>query len=282
VFESPRLFDRNESLPVKEMDSSELFYVGLDVGSLSTKAALVGNDAIIAHCTIPTGANPRSAGEKAFKNALAVAGIEKEQVAYMVGTGYGRVNLPFADRTITELTCHAKGAHYLNRDVRTVIDIGGQDSKVIQVDSDGNMVDFVMNDKCAAGTGRFLEVMAKVLELNLEEIGECSLQSQNPCSISNTCAVFAESEVISLLALGHAKDDIAAGLHLGVAQRVGNMAKRLGLNQKIAFVGGVAKNMGARKALENFLEIRFVSAPQDPQLNGALGAAVLAREIFRN
>jgi len=254
-------------------------FAGLDVGSLSTKAVLLGTDGIISHCIIPTGANPRMAGEQAFENALASAGRDSDAVAFIVGTGYGRVNLPFASRTITELTCHAKGAHHLNRDVRTVIDIGGQDSKVIQVDSNGNMVDFVMNDKCAAGTGRFLEVMAKALELNLEEIGQCALQSQNPCSISNTCAVFAESEVISLLALGRDKKDIAAGLHLGVAQRVGNMAKRMGLNGEVAFVGGVAKNMGAKKALEDFLEIRFVSATLDPQLNGALGAAVLAMEI---
>jgi predicted CoA-substrate-specific enzyme activase len=166
--------------------------------------------------------------------------------------------------------------------VRTVIDIGGQDSKVIQVDSCGNMVDFAMNDKCAAGTGRFLEVMAKALEISLEEIGPCALQSRKPCSINNTCAVFAESEVISLLALGSAKEDIAAGLHLGVAQRVGNMAKRMGLNREVAFVGGVANNMGARKALEDFLEVAFVTSMLDPQLNGALGAAVLAREWYQN
>jgi (R)-2-hydroxyacyl-CoA dehydratese activating ATPase len=260
-------------------NSKKLLFAGLDVGSLSTKAVLICMDGMIAHCTLPTGANPRLAGETAFENALAAAGSDREHVACLVGTGYGRVNLPFAHRTVTELTCHAKGAYYLNPEVRTVIDIGGQDSKVIQVDARGNMVDFVMNDKCAAGTGRFLEVMAKALELGLEEIAGCALQSLNPCAISNTCAVFAESEVISLLALGHAKEDIAAGLHLGVAQRVGNMAKRMGLIREVAFVGGVAKNRGARKALEDFLEITFVSETQDPQLNGALGAAVLAREF---
>jgi (R)-2-hydroxyacyl-CoA dehydratese activating ATPase len=241
---------------------------------------ILGSDGIVARFVIQTGANPRLAGEKAFENALALTGKGKDQVAYIVGTGYGRVNIPIADKTVTELTCHAKGAHYLNPEVRTVIDIGGQDSKVIQVDSNGNMVDFAMNDKCAAGTGRFLEVMAKALEMNLEEIGTGALKSEQPCSINNTCAVFAESEVISLLALGHAKEDIAAGLHIGIAQRVGNIAKRLGLKQEIAFVGGVAKNAGARKALEDFLEIRFLPATEDPQLNGALGAAVLAREII--
>jgi len=268
---------------VSEWSVSDTFlFAGLDVGSLSTKAVLVNGDGIVSHCTITTGANPRMAGESAFEKALSRAGRDRAAVAFIVGTGYGRVNLPFADRTVTELTCHAKGAHYLNPEVRTVIDIGGQDSKVIQVDSCGNMVDFAMNDKCAAGTGRFLEVMAKALELGLEEIGRCALQSHAPCSINNTCAVFAESEVISLLALGTAKEDIAAGLHLGVAQRVGNMARRLGVNREVAFVGGVANNNGARKALEDFLEIQFVTSTLDPQLNGALGAAVLARESYRS
>lgn len=257
-----------------------MFFAGIDVGSLSTKAVLLNGQGIQSHCTIPTGSNPRQAGERAFQSALDLSGLGKEQVSYAVGTGYGRINLPFVNRTVTELTCHAKGAHYLNPQVRTVIDIGGQDSKVIQVDSRGNMVDFAMNDKCAAGTGRFLEVMAKALEISLEDIGHCALQSRNPCSINNTCAVFAESEVISLLASGNLKHDIAAGLHAAVAQRIGNMVKRIGLAQEVVFVGGVAKNIGAKKALEDFLEIRFSSVAQDPQLNGALGAAVLAREIF--
>jgi (R)-2-hydroxyacyl-CoA dehydratese activating ATPase len=267
---------------VSKNDKYNLVFAGVDVGSLSTKAVLLNEAGIMSHCTIPTGANPRMAGERAFQSALDSIGIGKEQVAYKVGTGYGRVNLPFVDRTVTELTCHAKGAHYLNPMVRTVIDIGGQDSKVIQVDLSGNMVDFAMNDKCAAGTGRFLEVMAKALEISLKEIGPRALQSRKPCSINNTCAVFAESEVISLLALGSAKEDIAAGLHLGVAQRVGNMAKRMGVNQEVAFVGGVANNMGARKALEDFLEVAFVTSTLDPQLNGALGAAVLAGEWYQS
>jgi (R)-2-hydroxyacyl-CoA dehydratese activating ATPase len=272
-------FNLNKSLLGKTMDSAELFYAGLDVGSLSTKAVLVCNDAIVAHCTIPTGANPRLAGEKALEKALAMVDSRNKQAAYIVGTGYGRINLPFADRTITELTCHAKGAHYLYPNVRTVIDIGGQDSKVIRVDSDGNMIDFMMNDKCAAGTGRFLEVMARALEMDLEQFAWCGQQSENPCPISSTCAVFAESEVVGLLAAGRDKGEISAGLHAAVAQRVGNMAKRIGVVREIAFVGGVAKNKGAFKALENFLGIQFTSFSQDPQINGALGAAVLAKEL---
>lgn len=260
--------------------SENLIFAGLDVGSLSSKAVLMNGAEVLAHCIIQTGANPRLAGEKALEITLTAIGKNKQDVAYIVGTGYGRINLPCANKTITELTCHAKGAHYLNPEVRTVIDIGGQDSKVIRIDANGNMVDFSMNDKCAAGTGRFLEVMARALELNLKEFSERSLRSQTPCLISNTCAVFAESEVISLLALGQDKNDIAAGLHMGVAQRVGNMVHKLGLVREVAFVGGVAKNQGARKTLEDFLELRFVPETQDPQLNGALGAALLAREIY--
>lgn len=267
-------------------NSQELIFAGLDVGSLSSKAALIGMDGILGHCTIQTGANPRLAGERVLELALLNAATSARQISYIVGTGYGRVNLPFAHRTVTELTCHAKGAHYQNPGVRTVIDIGGQDSKVIRVDAEGNMMDFAMNDKCAAGTGRFLEVMAKALELDLEELGASALQTRAPCAINNICAVFAESEVISLLASGHAKTDIAAGLHQAVAQRVGTMAQRIGLEPEIAFVGGVAKNPGVVKALEDFLGITFsATSPtstdrQDPQINGAIGAAVLAREIY--
>jgi (R)-2-hydroxyacyl-CoA dehydratese activating ATPase len=265
---------------VNASNTEELIFTGLDVGSLTTKAVLLTGDAVLSCCIDQTGAYPRVAGERALERVLSQAGRDKTQVAYIVGTGYGRINLPFVNRTITELTCHAKGAHFLNQEIRTVIDIGGQDSKVIHLDGEGNMVDFAMNDKCAAGTGRFLEVMSKALELSLPDLGTCALKSKTPCSITNTCAVFAESEVISLLAAGQVKDDIAAGLHQAIAQRVGNLAKRMGVIPEIAFVGGVAKNAGVQKALEDFLEIKFVPSAHDPQFNGALGAAVLAGEIY--
>jgi predicted CoA-substrate-specific enzyme activase len=261
-------------------NAKELIFAGLDVGSLSSKAVLLGVNGILSQGVIPTGANPRLAGEEVFERVLAAVGKDKKQVAYLVGTGYGRVNLPFADRTATELTCHAKGAHYFNPAIRTVIDIGGQDSKVIRLDSAGNMIDFAMNDKCAAGTGRFLEVMAKALDLKLEELGECAQKAEQTCPINSICAVFAESEVISLLASGQEKENIAAGLHQAVAQRVGTMAQRIGLVPDIAFAGGVAKNPGVVHALEKFLGIKFVPCSEDPQINGAAGAAVLAREFY--
>ena len=253
-------------------------FAGIDVGSLATKAVLMRGREILCHCIMQTGSTPLATACSAIDKILDLSGSMGEEIACVVGTGYGRVNLPFAKRTVTELTCHAKGAHYLNPAIHTVIDMGGQDSKVIRVDRDGNMIDFCMNDKCAAGTGRFLEVMAKALEISVEELGACALDSPAPCPINNTCAVFAESEVISLLASGRAREDIAAGLHSAIAQRVGNMAMRVGIEGEVVFVGGVAKNAGVRRALEEFLGIRFVSIGQDPQINGAIGAALLAGE----
>ncbi len=255
-------------------------FAGIDVGSLTAKCVLLGKNGIQACAFMGTGTKPNKAGETVFGQALDKAGAEKADVKYSVGTGYGRISLSFVDMIITELTCHARGAHFIDPGVRTVIDIGGQDSKVIRLNSDGSMSDFAMNDKCAAGTGRFLQVMAQVLETELENLGEFSLTSIQPSFINSICTVFAESEVVSLLASGEKVENIAAGLHFSVAKRVGSMAKRLGLQNKIVFVGGVAKNIGVRNALENYLNIQFATLDQDPQIIGALGAAVLAKERY--
>lgn len=257
----------------------EPVFAGIDVGSLTAKAALIDKGGILSHSIIDTGANPEKAGETVFDKALGKAGYGKGEVRQIVGTGYGRVSLSFVDRAVTELTCHAKGVRYLNPDIMTVIDIGGQDSKVIRLNRDGSMADFTMNDRCAAGTGRFLEVMARALEVGLEELGRISLRSIKPSLINSTCTVFAESEVISLLASREEKENIAAGLHLGIAKRVGNLAKRLGIKESVGFVGGVAKNKGLRDALESFLGVIFAPIGEDPQITGALGAAVLAKEM---
>lgn len=265
----------------QEMATKNAVFAGIDVGSLTAKCVVINDEGILSYSIINTGANPQKAGETVFDKVLHKAGCRREEVRHIVGTGYGRVSLSFVDRTITELTCHAKGVRYLNPGVMTVIDIGGQDSKVIKLNRDGSMSDFAMNDRCAAGTGRFLEVMARALEIDLEELGRISLCSRKPCLINSTCTVFAESEVISLLALGKKKEDIAAGLHLGIAKRVGNMAKRLVIEESVGFVGGVAKNRGLLKALEDFLEVRFAAIGEDPQITGALGAAVLAKEYDR-
>lgn len=264
------------------MATENALFAGIDVGSLTAKAAVIGKGGIVSYSIADTGANPQKAGETVFDRVLREAGCRREEIRYIVGTGYGRVSLPFVNSTVTELTCHARGAHYLDPSIRTVIDIGGQDSKVIKLNTDGSMSDFLMNDKCAAGTGRFLEVMARALEVDLEELGQFSLRSRKPCSINSTCTVFAESEVVSLSASGEEKEDIAAGLHHAIAKRVGNMAKRLGIEENIVFVGGVAKNVGVRKTLEDFLEVHFTPLSEDPQIIGALGAALLAKGHFKD
>lgn len=253
-------------------------FAGIDVGSRTAKAVLINSKGIVSYSIIETGADPRKAGERVFEKVLRQGGCRKEEVMRIIGTGYGRVSLSFVDRTITELSCHAKGVHYLNPNIRTVIDIGGQDSKVIKLNRGGSMSDFVMNDRCAAGTGRFLEVMAKALETSLEELGQISLSSKKTSVINSTCAVFAESEVISLLAAGEKKEDIAAGLYHAIARRVGNLAKHLDIEEDVGFVGGVAKNEGLRKALEEFIQVHFAPIGKDPQITGALGAALLAKE----
>lgn len=255
-----------------------MYYVGIDVGSLATKAVLL-NGGMIASCAILSSrSDPEKAAYRALEEVLSKAGLKRDQVACMVATGYGRVALDFVDKTVTELTCHARGVHYLCPTARTIIDIGGQDSKILKLNERGDLIDFAMNDKCAAGTGRFLEVMASALEIGLEQLGDFSLRSNNPLRLSSTCTVFAETEVISLLASKQRKEDIAAGLHWAVASRVGNMAKSLGLQKEVVFVGGVAKNIGVKRALELSLQIEFAPLEEDPQITGALGAALLARD----
>lgn len=255
-------------------------WAGIDVGSRTTKAVLLLEDGSWFSHVVLTGADPQGAAEKCFKVVLDKAGLDQNVVLEVVATGYGRRRVPFAHRQYTEITCHAKGAAFFFKDIQTVIDMGGQDAKVISVDGAGVVVDFVMNDKCAAGTGRFLEVMAQVLELNLEEMAEEALRAKEAASISSMCTVFAESEVISLIAEGVPRDKICWGLHLAIAKRVAAMARRLPQGKNVAFTGGVAKNRAMRKALEQILGVKLL-VPEDPQVVGALGAALLARDGTR-
>jgi len=192
-----------------------------------------------------------------------------------VSTGYGRNSVDFADKAITEITCHAAGAYFQDPAVRSVIDIGGQDSKAISMDDAGRVNDFVMNDKCAAGTGRFLEVMARALEVDLDAFGEMSLKADTPAAISSLCTVFAESEVISLIARGEKRENIIAGIHESIGSRVLAMAKRVGVTEPVMMTGGVAKNIGVVKALENRAGVSIKVSP-NAQINGAIGAALLA------
>jgi predicted CoA-substrate-specific enzyme activase len=194
---------------------------------------------------------------------------------YTVGTGYGRRAIPFASEAITEITCHAQGANWVIPETRTIIDIGGQDSKAIRIDAKGNVLNFVMNDKCAAGTGRFFEVMAKVLQLPMERFSSIASMGQHPWKISSVCTVFAESEVVSLRAEKKSREDIIAGLYQAVAYRVGAMARTIGYQDLVVFTGGVAKNHAMARALEEEIGHKIVR-PEEPQIMGALGAALFA------
>ena len=250
--------------------------VGIDVGSITAKAAVVRDGAVIAGKIIMTGYNARQAGAVVFTEILKEAGIEPPEVAKIVSTGYGRNSVAIAAKTITEITCHAAGAYYLNPEVRSVIDIGGQDSKAIALDDHGNVKNFAMNDKCAAGTGRFLEVMALALEVDLGRFGSFALSADHPSKISSLCTVFAESEVISLIAKGEKRENIIAGIHESIAARVGALASRIGLRPAVMMTGGVAKNIGVVKALEKKIGRPIEVLPQS-QLTGAIGAALLAQ-----
>ncbi len=255
-----------------------MYYAGVDVGAATGKVVILGEEGeMVGFSIVPTGASSRRAAEVALEKALEKAGLDRDLVGPMVATGYGRASVDYAEKQVTEITCHARGAYHLYPQARTVIDIGGQDSKVILIGPKGRVLDFLMNDKCAAGTGRFLEVMARALELDIEELGEVGLRARRPVSISSTCTVFAESEVVGLVAEGVSREDIVAGLHKAIARRIGAMAARVGFVPPVIMAGGVAKNRGAVKALEEELGVPLI-VPEEPQIVGALGAALLARE----
>ena len=249
--------------------------VGIDVGSITTKAALVRDGKLMIDTVMSTGYNAQDAGEKVFEKIITELGIDATAVDRIVATGYGRKSVAIADKAITEITCHAAGAHFLNPAVRSIIDIGGQDSKAIVADANGAVQDFAMNDKCAAGTGRFLEVMARALEVDINDFGEVSLKADTPAKISSLCTVFAESEVISLIAKGERRENIIAGIHASIAARVAAMAGRIGLSAPVMMTGGVAKNKGVVSALQDKLGYPIEVSPKT-QVTGAIGAALIA------
>jgi len=252
--------------------------VGIDVGSITTKAAVVKDGKLIWDKIMTTGYNAKAAGKKIFDEIIAELDIDRSSIKRIISTGYGRNSLKFADKAITEITCHAVGAHYLNPKVRSVIDIGGQDSKAISIDEKGGVKDFAMNDKCAAGTGRFLEVMARALEVDLENFGNLSITADRPSKISSLCTVFAESEVISLISQGEKRENIIAGIHESIAARVSAMANRVGIKTPIMMTGGVAKNVGVLRALETKLG-QPIEVSEKTQVTGAIGAALIAQRI---
>ena len=247
-----------------------------------TKVAIIGEDEkILARVESHTGAEHRRLANKVMEQALEQVGLPFSEISYVVATGYGRINVPFADRQITELTCHARGVASFFPSVRTAIDIGGQDAKGLKLGSNGKLLDFVMNDRCAAGTGRFLEVIAVTLDLKLADLGSISLKSTNKVSISNTCTIFAQQEVISRLSEGVPVEDIVAGIHEAIASRVVGMLRRLKIEPDVVFTGGVAKNIGVVKAVKENLGCELF-VPEDPLISGALGAALLGKEIVLN
>ncbi|HEY3425103.1 MAG TPA: acyl-CoA dehydratase activase [Negativicutes bacterium] len=255
--------------------------IGIDIGSRSGKAVLLTEGKIYTAIT-PTAVFTQQTADKLFKDLLKQSGLAQTDIEYIVGTGYGRISLEFGDipnKIVTEISCHAMGAHYLNSKVKSIVDIGGQDSKAIRVDpKTGKVVEFIMNDKCAAGTGRFLEKAAQMLDLTTEELGNEALKATKPSDISSQCVVFAESEVISLKAKGATRADIAAGIHIATARRVRNLFNRIGLEADLVFSGGVSNNAGMKKALEEVLGHPISEVKLDAIYAGALGAAVIAQK----
>ena len=251
---------------------------GVDVGSTQTKAIILGEDRrIVGRALINTGAFVSQAAERAFREAVASAGIDPETVAYVVGTGYGRYKVTFGNAQITEISCHARGANLLFPNTRTVIDMGGQDAKGIRVDENGAVKDFVMNDKCAAGTGRFLSNAAETVGIKLDDIGPISLKAKKAVRLSTVCAVFVESDIMSYLAEGKTVEDILGGVHSAIAARTVSLVRRVGIEPEVTFTGGVSRNIGMVKALEEKLGLR-VNVCDDSHFIGAIGAALFAME----
>jgi (R)-2-hydroxyacyl-CoA dehydratese activating ATPase len=253
------------------------FTAGIDIGSTMTKAVILG-EGMIASVMGPTGPEHRHLAGNVMEEALERAGISFDAIAYIVSTGYGRINVPFADKQVTEISCHGRGVYHLFPGARTIIDIGGQDSKVIQIDANGNINNFMMNDKCAAGSGRFIEIIADTLELSLEEIGGVSLESKSPATISSICTIWAQQEVTAGQAGGIPVADLVAGVHNSLADRVVRMVRRLRVEKEVVLTGGCAKNIGLVKAISTYLG-QEVLVPDEPLITGALGAALLGRDI---
>jgi predicted CoA-substrate-specific enzyme activase len=255
---------------------------GVDVGSVTAKTVLMDDrQNVLATHVVYQGIVNEEAAKRCFTEALAMAGLNRASIDFIVVTGYGRDLVGFADLTITEISCHADGAAFVLEGVRTVVDVGGQDSKVIGLDENGIVLNFRMNDRCAAGTGRFLEVMARALELDINEIGPLALSSTSPAKVSSTCTVFAESEIVSLMAQGVPKVDIVAGMHRAICRRLAGMVRGVGIRERVAMTGGVAQNAGVIGMLEKEIGTKII-VPEYPQVVGAIGAARFAlREVGR-
>ncbi|MEE8424667.1 MAG: acyl-CoA dehydratase activase [Elusimicrobiota bacterium] len=252
------------------------YAAGVDVGSTQTKAVIIDEDRkIVGRSLIDTGANVVLAAEKCFENALEESKLEDDEIEYVIGTGYGRYRVTFGNAQVTEISCHGRGAAHMFPGTRTVLDMGGQDTKAIQVGANGDIIDFCMNDKCAAGTGRFLGAAAAALDIPLDDLGKTALKFNKPVRISTTCTVFAESEVLSWLGKGKKIEDILWGVHQSIATRSAGLLRRVGIEDEVTFTGGVTKNIAMIKALEEKLETKLNVSPESHYM-GALGAALFA------
>ena len=255
-----------------------MLVAGCDVGSLTAKAVILCDGTVSASHVMRDDASPEASARKVFQAVLSQAGLSEDAIQYCVGTGYGRKRIPFVNEVLSEIACHAMAVKWLLPCARTILDVGGQDAKAIRLDDQGNVVRYVYNDKCASGTGRFLEIMSTAMEVDLEDLGRKSLESSCPIKISNQCTVFAETEVISQMNSGANLSDIINGLHRAMANRVASLARSIEIEEAVVMSGGVAKNVGMYRALEDALDIQLSQVPSDPQINGALGAALFAQE----
>lgn len=270
------------TMPDMDWHDAKMVTAGVDIGSVGSKAVIMLDGELYAYSAMRTGGVSEETAIKVLNWALEETGLKTENVHYIVGTGYGRVNVPFAKRTITEIACHARGAHYIyGPTVRTVLDIGGQDCKAIRCDEKGKVMSFLMNDKCAAGTGRGLEVFADLIRVPIEELGKASLSvEKEPPPVSNTCVIFAKAESVALLRQGWQKEKVAAAYHLAMVNRIIDLLTRVGIEKDFVVTGGVAKNTGIVSRLERNLGIKPLEPKLDPILAGAMGAALFAKALY--
>jgi len=270
------------TVPNRDWHNAKVITAGVDIGSVGSKAAVLVDGELYAYAVHRTGGVSEDTAISVTNWALEGTGIEMGKLHYVVGTGYGRVNVPFAKRSITEIACHARGANYIyGPTVRTVLDIGGQDCKAIRTDEKGKVLSFLMNDKCAAGTGRGLEVFADLISVPIQEVGKVSLNvDQEPPPVSNTCVIFAKAESMALLRQGWSKEKVAAAYHAAMADRIVDLLTRVGIEKDFVITGGVAKNMGVVQRLERILKIKPLDPKMDPILAGALGAGLFAKALY--
>jgi len=268
-------------MPGMDWHEAKIVTAGVDIGSVGSKAVVMLDGKLYAYSVMRTGGVSEETAIRVMNWALEGTGLKNKNVHYVVGTGYGRVNVPFAKRTITEIACHARGAHYIyGPTVRTVLDIGGQDCKAIRCDERGKVMSFLMNDKCAAGTGRGLEVFADLIRVSIEEVGKASLSvEKEPPPVSNTCVIFAKAESVALLRQGWQKEKVAAAYHLAMVNRIIDLLTKVGIEKDFVVTGGVAKNTGIVCRLERNLGIKALEPKLDPILAGAMGAALFAKAL---